>query len=250
MRRCSVGSMSRTRLQEAEVRKLIKRAPNKQCASDPIPTWLLKKCIDSLSPALTVMINMSLQLGHFPEEWKNALVTPLLKKPGLDLVFSNFRPVSNLPFVSKLVERASVDQLTQHIQENHPLPTHQSAYRPCHSTETALVKVQSDMLLNMDKQEVTLLVMLDLSAAFDTIDHDIMLETLELEAGINGTALCWFASYLNGRTQQILVSEAISDKFNLKSGVPQGSCLGPILFTIYAASLFKIIQKHLPYAHG
>jgi hypothetical protein len=237
-------------LEESEVRKLIQKAPNKQCASDPIPTWLLKKCIDSLCPVLTVMVNLSLKMGHFPDGWKNALVTPLLKKTGLDLVFSNFRPVSNLPFVSKLVERASVDQLTRHMEEHHPLPKLQSAYRPCHSTETALVKVQSDLLLNMDQQKITLLVMLDLSAAFDTIDHDIMLRTLDLDAGITGSALNWFASYLNRRTQQIVVSDSKSDEFYLKYGVPQGSCLGPIMFTVYAASLFKIIQKHLPNAHG
>ena len=233
-----------------DVRKLIKRSPNKQCESDPIPTWLLKICIDSLLPILTSLINQSLQLGYFPEEWKNALVTPLLKKLGLELIFPNFRPVSNLSFISKLTERASVDQLTTHMEQKHPLPSHQSAYRPYHSTETALLKVQSDILMNMDKQRVTLLVMLDLSAAFDTIDHNILLQTLKEDAGINHTALQWFTSYLHNRTQQVRVAGMKSETFSLATGVPQGSCLSPVLFTIYIAALFRIIENHLPDAHG
>ena len=93
-------------LTEDDVRKLIKQSPNKQCSSDPIPTWLLKECLDSLLPVLTLLVNKSLQIGFFPEEWKNAVVKPLLKKLGLELVFPSFRPVSNLPLISKLTEKA------------------------------------------------------------------------------------------------------------------------------------------------
>ena len=97
------------------------------------------------------------------------------QKLGLELVFPSFRPVRNLPFISKLTEKASVNQLSDHMNKVRPLSSGQSAYRPFHSTETALLKVQSDILLNMDDQKVTLLVMLDLSAAFDTIDQGILL---------------------------------------------------------------------------
>ena len=120
---------------------------------------------------LTLLVNKSLQIGYFPEEWKNALVNPNLKKLGLELVFPSFRPVSNLPFISKLTEKASVNQVSDHMNKVQPLPSGQSAYRPFHSSETVLLKVQSDILLNMDDQKVTLLVMLDLSVAFDTIYH-------------------------------------------------------------------------------
>ena len=130
------------------------------------------------------------------------------------------------------------------------LPSGQSAYRPFHSTETALLKVQSDILLNMDDQKVTLLVMLDLSAAFDTIDHSILLETLGSGFGVGGTALKWFTSYLSQRTQQVQIKGTLSEKKQLITGVPQGSCLGPVLFTIYVANLFQIIEKHLPEAQG
>ena len=117
-------------LSEDDVRKLIKQSPNKQCSSDPIPTWLLKECLDSLLPVLTLLVNKSLQIGYFPEEWKNAAVKPLLKKLGLELVFLSFRPVSNLPFISKLTEKASVNQLSDHMNKVRPLPSGQSAYRP------------------------------------------------------------------------------------------------------------------------
>ena len=215
-----------------------------------IPTWLLKECLDSLLPVLTLLVNKSLQIGYFPEEWKNALVKPLLKKLGLELVFPSFRPVSNLPFISKLAEKASVNQLSGHMNKVRSLPSGQSAYRPFHSTETALLKVQSDILLNMDDQKVTLLVMLDLSAAFDTIDHSILLETLGSGFGVGGTALKWFTSYLSQRTQQVQIKGTLSEKKQLTTGVPQGSCLGPVLFTIYVADLFQIIEKHLPEAQG
>ena len=134
---------------------LINQSRNKQCDSDPIPPWPLKECLDSLLPVLTLLVNKSLQIGYFPEEWKNALVTPLLKKLGLEITFPNFRSVSNLPFISMLTEKASVSQMNQHMREKRPLPALQSAYKPFHSTETALLKVQSDILLNMDNQRVT-----------------------------------------------------------------------------------------------
>ena len=132
----------------------------------------------------------------------------------------------------------------------HLQPPWQSAYRAFRSTETAILKMRSDILMNMDDQKVPLLVMLDLSAAFDTIDHVILLETLQPGIGVGGTALKWFTSYLSHRTQQVQVKGTLSEKSKLTTGVPQGSCLGPVLFTIYAADLFKIIEKHLPAAHG
>ena len=160
-----------------------------------------------------------------------ALVFPLLKKDGLEPIFKNYRPVSDLQFISKLTESAVVKQLQHHINMNNLFPSLQSSYRKFHSTESALFKVKNDILLNMNRQHVTLLVPLDLSAAFDTIDHGISLERLRSEFGVRDTALSWFASYLSGRTQQVSIDGTLSTKFDyLECGVPQGSCLGPLLF--------------------
>ena len=115
--------------------------------------------------------------------------------------------------------------------------------------ETALVKVANDILLNMNLQRVTLLVLLDLSAAFDTVDHAILLKRLTTDFGIGGKALEWLSSYLSGRSQRVLFEGAASDSFDLRFGVPQGSRLGPLLFVVYASKLFDIVQDHLPNAH-
>ena len=131
-----------------------------------------------------------------------------------------------------------------------PVSHFQSAYRKCHSTETALLRVQNDILMNMNCQHVTLLVLLDLSAAFDTVDHKILLHRLHSSLGITGTALKWFESYLSNRSQRVLSRGCLSDSIKLPHGVPQDACWGPLLFTIYSSKLFKVIKDHLPVAHA
>ena len=126
----------------------------------------------------------------------------------------------------------------------------QSGFRRFHSTETALVKVQSDIHLSMDRQEITLLVLLDLSAAFDTIDHQILLNVLGNDSGIIGSSHKWFSSYLTGRKQRVLINDRTSDDFHLNCGVPQGSCMGPILFISYTSRLYHVIANHFPSADG
>ena len=205
---------------------------------------------DALIPVITQIINASLQSGSFPEEWKEALVLPILKKHGLDLIFKNFRPVSNLQFVSELTERAVFNQIHAHMCINDLYPSAQCAYRKHHSTETALLKIKNDLLLNRNKQHVTMLVLLDLSAAIDTVDHSIMLQRLQTKLGISGTVLNWFCSYLSGRSRRVSIDGSISNKHYLDCGVPQGSCLGPRLFTVHTSKLFDIIAKHLPRAHS
>ncbi|KAK3755485.1 hypothetical protein QZH41_001053 [Actinostola sp. cb2023] len=235
---------------EQEIDSIITGSSNACCSLDPIPTWLLKSCSEELIPIITRMINLSLQDGVVPENWKVALIKPLLKKLGLDATFGNFRPVSNLSFISKAAEKTVVSQLFKHCAENAPLPANQSSYRQFHSTETALLRVQSDIFMSMDRQEITLLVLLDLSAAFDTIDHEIMLEVLQSDFGVIGDALKWMKSFLSGRKQHVVINDQSSKAFNMDCGVPQGSCLGPVLFLLYAARLFEVVKKHLPSVHG
>ena len=216
---------------------------NKYCELDPIPTELLKKCTEDLLPLITKIINLSLSLGDMPEELKEAIIKPLLKKIGLELIDKNYRPVSNLSFISKLIERAIAVQLIEHLKENNLYDEFQSAYRQFYSTETALLRARNDILMEMDKQKVVLLLLLDLSAAFDTIDHNILLNRLEKRCGVTGTALKWFASYLSKRKQFVRIGDHDSEKKELSYGVPQGSVLGPILFCIYMSPLGEMIEK-------
>ena len=189
-----------------------------------MPSRLVSRC-DALRPVITTIIDKSLEAGHFPKSWKEALVCPLLKKPGLHIILKNFRQVSNLAFLSKLTEKALFHQIHEHMVDTNLYPNVQSAYRVHHSTETAFLK--NRILLNMNKQHVTLLVLLDLSAAFDTVEHKILLEALNT-LGLGGRVSKWFRSYLSGRSQRILVRGCLS-KFDLNCEVPQGSYLGALL---------------------
>ena len=166
----------------------------KFCSLDPAPTTLVVSYLEVLLPVITRMINCSLTCSHFPGVWKEAIVVPLLKKFGLLSDFTNLRPVSNLQFVSKLTERTVCDQTHAHLVKHELYPILQSAYRKGHSTETALLKVQNDILMSMDRQRVSLLILLDLSAAFDTVNHCVLLDRLRTSFGIRGLALQWFES--------------------------------------------------------
>lgn len=216
-------------------------SPTASCSLDPIPTNLLKVCLDELLPLLTTIVNKSLETGCFPDNFKKALVTPLLKKPNAALEHKNYRPVSNLPFLSKVVERAVADQIGKHCAKHNLDDPLQSAYRKGHSTETALLKVTNDLLLSMDKKQTTLLALLDLSAAFDTVPHNLLLNRLKTCFGISGVALNWFNSYLTGREQRIKINESVSDATQLLTGVPQGSGLGPLLYTKFTRGLGLLI---------
>ena len=139
-----------TMLSVQDVKQLIQNSALKSCPLDPMPSTLVSKCQDLL-PVLTKIVNNSLQSGCFPEIWKEAVVFPLLKKLCLDIIFKNFCPVSNFSFVSKLIERAALNQIHGHFVCNNLYPVAQSAYRSNHGTERALLKVMNDILLNMNK---------------------------------------------------------------------------------------------------
>jgi len=198
-----------------------------------------------ITTVITTVINNSLSSGTVPSSFKLAHLSPLIKKPSLDpCQLANYRPVSNLPFISKVLEKVVCARLTPYLDENGLQEPLQSAYRKDHSTETALIRVQHDILEALGSGKACLMVLLDLSAAFDTVDHTQLLTALS-ELGVQGTALDWIQSYLSDRQQVVVIGKASSDPQTLVCGVPQGSVLGPPAFSLYTAPLGELLRSHL-----
>uniref|UniRef100_A0A674EDB2 Reverse transcriptase domain-containing protein n=1 Tax=Salmo trutta TaxID=8032 RepID=A0A674EDB2_SALTR len=182
--------------------------------------------------------------GYVPSVFKRARVAPLLKKPTLDPSHvNNYRPVSLLSFLSKTLERAVLGQLSCYLSQNDLLDPNQSGFKTGHSTETALLCVTEALRTAKAISLSSALILLDLSAAFDTVNHQILLSTLS-ELGISGAAHAWIASYLTGRSYQVAWRESVSAPRALTTGVPQGSVLGPLLFSLYTKSLGSVISSH------
>ena len=191
------------------------------------------------------IVNLLLSEGYFPTHFKSALVSPLLNKLTLNRDdMKNYRLVSNLSFLSKILEKVVASRLNSHINSSHTSNDYQSAYRKFHSTETALQKMHNDILSSMDDGRVTALTLIDLSAAFDTIGHTILLKRLGDWFGVSGKALDWSKSYLTGISQRIKLGNCLSSRSDLSFGVPQGSVLGPLLLTLYNTPLSSLISGH------
>ena len=230
---------------DSKLSKLITSGNSKSCTLDPIPTSILKLVLPEVLPSLQAIVNRSLTSKTMPLALKQAVVKPLLKKSTLDPEnLKNYRPVSNLPYLGKLIEKVAVQQIDTHLSSNNLHEPLQSAYQANHSTETALLKVTNDILLALDKRKCVYLVLLDLSAAFDTINHNVFLTRLQQENGISGDALAWMKSYLTDRKQCISISAAVSDNIKMQFGFPQGSTIGPFGFKLYTKPLTAIAKKH------
>ena len=244
------GSLdSFTQLSSDEVKKIIASLSTKSCELDCIPTSILKSILPGVLPVITKITNLSLTQGTFVSTWKTAIVRPLLKKPGLEPTLANYRPVSNLCFLSKVLEKAVLNQFMDHCNEHSLFPDYQSAYRRHHSCETALVKLFNDILWNMEDKEVTALLAIDLSVAFDTVDHEVLLDVLEAKFGVNGNALLWFDNYLRPRNCKINIGSSYSSARELNFSVPQGSCAGPVLFSVYASTIQNVVTQDIS-LHG
>ncbi len=227
-----------------EVSKLLLSSHPTTCPLDPIPSHLLQAISPTLLPALTHIINTSLLTGIFPIAFKQARVAPLLKKPILNTsLIENYRPVSLLPFIDKTLERVVFNQVSLFLSQNNKLDAKQSGFRSGHSTETALLSVTEALRIAKADSKSSVLILLDLSAAFDTVNHQILLSTLS-SLDITGIPLCWFESYLTGRSFKVAWGGEVSKAHQLVTGVPQGSVLGPLLFSTYTTSLGPIIQAH------
>ena len=227
-----------------EIIRISKSHGIKCSPEDPVPSPLLSSNVETFAPFWLEIVNMSLEVGSMVN-LKSAVVIPLIKELS-SLVdtdkYKNYRPVSNLVFVSKLVERVVQSRLKQHMVRNRLLSDKNYAYSEKHSTEHLLLKVVNDLYMSFDKNVPSVVVLLDLSAAFDTVDHSKLLDILEHEIGIEGTALRWFESFLVGRTQKVKIGDEYSEEVELKYGVAQGSVLGPVLFKIYIRSLYKYVE--------
>ena len=227
------------------VKKIITKSKKSFCELDSLPKDIFICCIDMLVPHITKIFNESMTSGIFPSDFKKSIVIPLIKKASLDCnILKNYRPVSNLSFVSKIFEKIVFNQIVSHIEDNNLVDKFQSAYKCSHSTETALLKVVNDLLCNIDDGNACILTMLDLSAAFDTIDHKILFDRLTNTFGIKNKALDWLKSYLENRNQKVKINQFYSDDIPVKFGVPQGSVLGPLLFTLYIYPISNVINKN------
>ena len=177
-------------LMESDVAIIIRSMSSKSSEIDPIPTTLLKDILPSVIKPIITIITISLQHGIFASAWKVAVIKPLLKRVGLDLIPQNY--LSNLPFLSKVLEHCVLNQFDQNCSKYNPMPGYQSAYRKNFICETALIKIINDCLWNMENQRITAIVAFDLSAAFDTVDHQILINVLNKRFNIKNVALEWF----------------------------------------------------------
>ena len=219
-----------------EVTKIMKKMSKKKSkGNDGISQECLLKGLDVLATPLTKIINNSISTGIFPDQWKEAIVVPILKK-GDAKELKNYRPVSCLASASKVLEKVVCDQLTRFAESHGLLPTSQHGFRTGRSTMTALSSMQKSWIKNTEEGLMTGILVWDLSSAFDTLDINLFLKKLTLY-GSDPTTLSWFESFLTGRSQRVKIGDAMSTALELVSGVPQGGILSPIIFTLYTADM-------------
>ena len=231
---------------EDDIKNTISRMATKSCELDPLPISIFKKAVENgkFLHIITRIVNLSLNKGQFANTWKTAIIKPLLKKLGLEIIHSSYRLISNLSFISKLTEKCFLDQFLEHCEHQKLLPDYQLAYRKNYSTETAIIKLCDDLLWAMEQQLVSFFIAIDLSAAFDTVDRNVLLSVLENKFGVGGTALELCDTYLCPRHCKVNINNSYSTPRELPFSVPQGSCAGPVLYSMYASTIQHIIMNN------
>ena len=203
------------------------------------------------NPIITEIINTSLENGFVHPDLKAAILRPSIKSQSFDHnEYKSFRPVSNLPFLAKVLEKVVYERINSHLTSNNLLPINQSAYKKYHSTETTLLKIQNDILTYLDQGKVVALVKLDISAAFDTVDHQKLLNCFSTHYGITGIALEWLKSYLSDRTQRVVIEDTESFISLMDHGFPQGAVLAGLFYNMYSGPLHKEIEEYDTEHHG
>ena len=222
---------------EFEIRKLINNLPNKKSSGhDNIDNILLKKIELELSPKLTDMFNQSLSNGIFPDLMKIAEIVPLFKSKDKTLT-ENYRPISLLITISKILEKIVYKRTYSFLQKNNLLYKSQYGFRSSHSCENAITELIGQIIKAQEMNKYTAALFLDLSKAFDTLEHSVLLKKLEIY-GIRGSMLDWFRSYLCNRKLMAKCNNTLSKEYDINYGTPQGSCLGPLLFILFCNDLY------------
>ena len=230
-----------------EVKSVINKLKNsKSTGVDDVDTGIIKLIASDILPGITHIINLSITESEFPTIWKLAKVIPLLKK-GDTMTPKNYRPVALLPIVSKILERVVFNQLVEYLDKNGLLHPNHHGCRHDHSTATALIQMYDQWTEEVDQGNMVGVMMIDLSAAFDMVDHPLLLQKLQL-FGLEDAALNWVSSYISGRSQSVIVDGCLSPPLDIKCGVPQGSILGPLLYIIFTNDIPDLVHDH-PVSH-
>ena len=226
---------------DEEIEKIVRNLKSSASGWDEIPPRVIKSVKDDITNIITYLCNLSFCTGIVPDELKIAKVVPIYKS-GLSSNFTNYRPVSVLCSFSKIYERLVYNRLINYLYLNDMLYKYQFGLREKHSTKLALILLLDKITSAIENNEFTVAVFLDLSKAFDMVNHSILLSKLEYY-GVTGLALDWFASYLSSRKQFVSYNDHDSSHLDIVCGVPQGSILGPLLFLIFVNNLYNVSEK-------